>query len=366
MLLAEKFPAASIVMSQLRHALEADSRVAEVISTNFEAERMGTYRVYRHATPNEPTPLSGDILRALKLSDPIAFKVHVPRKNQKPFRGHLDIPSDDYWVAWDGITMVAAWPHKKGTPFPRSGGHIAIDILRDAVTAAGFELYGQPCSPNCTNGFAHTTLVVGLCDDEPGTENVYERNGSFVDVHLHAPEDTGAWVQSLTKDIGYESQLFAQYKNQARRIRDIEKTARDMAEEVLSINIQQIHLSRYPLGRRVANWGVSRERRRRVMELIALLWLAFAQIEATRRDWSEMRRRLEDAAARYGTGCLFETDRLDDDGAIESLDLSFIKAAVEQSAARQDSQTMASATALGALAATFGAIAGAIATALAG
>ncbi|QKW12402.1 hypothetical protein [Verrucosispora sp. NA02020] len=364
MLIARKFPQPETVMSRLKDALEADYRIAEVVSTEFESKRMGTRRIYRHDA-SQPSFLSGNEIKALQFSEPIVFKVQVPRKNQKPFRGHLDIPSDDYWVAWDGITMIVTWPHQKGESFPRSGGHIAIDILSDVANTAGFELYAQPCSPNCTNGFAHTTMVVHVCD-EVTDANEYKKNGSFVDVHLHAPNEPNEIAKSIANDLRYEAEIFAEYKNQARRIREIEESARSMTEELLSLNILSIQRIHLPWWRRVVTWRDKRTQRRRASQLIALLWLSFAQIEASKRDWSELHRRLEDAVNRYETGSLFERDRLDDDGAIQSLDLSFIKAAVEQSAARQDTYDMASKTALGAAAALIGAIAGAIATTLAG
>ena len=162
----------------------------------------------------------------------------------------------------------------------------------------------------------------------------------------------------------YETQNFAYYKNLARHIRDIEQHARSMVERLLELNLQRIRRARTSPLSRLKTLRQKRRDIREIAELIASLWLAFARIEAVKRDWSDHRRRLHESIEEHRIESVFVRDQADDEAAVNNMELSFIKAAVEQSATRMDSRTMATITAASAGFALVGALLGAIATAL--
>jgi hypothetical protein len=93
---------------------------------------------------------------------------------------------------------------------------------------------------------------------------------------------------------------------------------------------------------------------------MAHLWLLAADIENLRRGWDEDRRRFHDLAETNAIGLLFEEDQSDDEIAIDTLDLTLAREALDDNASRLDSRRIAAATALAAAAALVGAILGAI------
>lgn len=149
------------VVAALLQALNADPRVLEVVApdlNDYWTSRMSMY-------PDRPRASTGGILtgndsfKALALSSYLRFQIRVPIKNQPMHGGAQDIPSDTYWVAWNGVSVFVMW-EQKGDWIPISAGHVVEDVLRDVLEAISCSLYVQACGPGCDYGFMHTSIQI--------------------------------------------------------------------------------------------------------------------------------------------------------------------------------------------------------------
>jgi hypothetical protein len=143
--------------------LTSDSRVTYVVPPDFEHGFCSSQTFYPSAVENFQAMMFGsDALEALEVTPPIMFRIQVPIKNQPLREGrYADIPSDSYWAAWNGITLVVMWS-QYDDEIPMSGGHVVIDVLRDAVAASGAKLVNQACSSGCSFKFIHSTMVIAF------------------------------------------------------------------------------------------------------------------------------------------------------------------------------------------------------------
>ncbi|WP_203733068.1 hypothetical protein, partial [Streptomyces sp. SID12501] len=69
-----------------------------------------------------------------------------------------------------------------------------------------------------------------------------------------------------------------------------------------------------------------------------------SSIETLQRDWAQSRRRLDEACSEDGRDEIYDIDRKDDDPAIESINLDFVRSAVEQRSGRIDNKVITLAT----------------------
>jgi hypothetical protein len=203
-------------------------------------------------------------------------------------------------------------------------------------------------------------LGIELCGENV-RQNAYKLlSNSHIKVHLHSEDEPSKVVETLASNIGETGFYFASYKNYARYVIDLERLARENVGKLLAANYARIVRSRLSPWRRTRGMRDSRHARIESSKQVALLWLLIAATEATRRDWTGARRTLKDKSTVNGISDLFLVDMRDDEETVLSLDLSFIKSAIEQSATRSDSQTMVWATASGAALAVVGGVTGAI------
>ncbi|RMI07112.1 hypothetical protein [Cellulomonas triticagri] len=336
--------------SALLDGLEADTRVADV--QRDELRPAWTHYIKQFpvgsVTSTHNLLSDGDAFRALYMSDPVCFRVHVPIKNQPMFRNETDIPTEDYWVAWDGITLIALWERQPGSEVPpRSGGHVVVDIIRDASRRADFDVFVQACSLGCTNMFAHRVIrVTQYPDDESSDVVMYQDRGfPVVQAHLHREGVQEEVLRALFRDLARLGYAFAQYKNAGLRVRAMEDRARSLVEQLLALDYQKIYASSMPRRERIRSAlraGRHTPRFTRASSgskrLISMIWLAMANIEAHRRDWLVWRRRLDDAATTRGRDSIHDIDRKDDDLVVENIDIAFLRAAVEQRSGRIDNR----------------------------
>ncbi|MET8908220.1 hypothetical protein [Micromonospora sp. NPDC004551] len=351
------------VARKIEQALHQDSRVAEVYPFENRVEWTDTDVHYPHRRlASAGDLLSGRVhLHTVEFSEAIRFKVSVPIKNQPARGGYKDITSDSYWAAWDGTTLAVMWPASLDGPFPMAGGHIVIDLLQDVVEAAGYSLYTQACSPGCEHRFAHRNVLVVCNAEEMGEEEMHELGDQDVVIErVEGGQPKEHLLLDLERLFFSQAAYFARYKNYARHIRDLEDLARGYVDELLTLNYQRIQDANLRLWRRVWNLWHKRKERRRGVELIAILWLLLARLEAVRRDWFADRRKLGESTSGAGNEVLFDLDKSDDDDAVTSQDFTFIRSAIQQSATRFDTRTMALATAAGGIAGFVGAILGAV------
>jgi len=364
-----KVPESHDLKNRLEAAVRSESRISSSKPITVRREwTYGTYFYPQRSRTNESALLSNsDRFTAIHLSDPVAFTVTVPIKNQPEFRGVADIPTDTYYAAWDGVTAIVLWPRQVTDKLPpRSGGHVVIDILHDLASSAGLEFYAQACNPSCTNVFAHQVMRGERLRGVKSISRVKLRGRPCVDVHLHADGDLSDVAAALGSLIGHEGFFFAQFKNYARRIRDLESYARSMVDRLLGLSLGRIQRSQLSLFKQIKELRVHRSDMRQMRLLISSLWLVLARIEAIRSVWLQKKTHLLDDLERRKLADLFARDQGDDDAAVMSQNLSFISSAIEQTANRQDSRVLAWTTGLVALAGVLGAVLGVVLTHLIG
>lgn len=345
-------------------ALAKDSRVQAVRSKPLRPH----WSYYKEVFPlgpdlDEEDILSGqDSLPAVQFSDPIIIELRVPIKNQPLFQGENDVPTDHYWIAWDGLTAVVLWETDADTTYPpRSAGHIVKDVLSTATEAAGFGLMQQACSPACKNMFAHSSIRVLQFPGDSGLIDAFQSTGrSLAVARVESKHDPVAVLISIAGRILSTGENFALFKNYSRRLMKVEDLAHDFVDELLIHDYAEIEHRRKKLlsrmGARLKSFG--KRGRHRPDELIASLWLLMASKETLLRICNERRRSFSRMADRAGTETLYATDRRDDEHSIDSLDFTFIRSAVEQKSNRIDNRVIAWATGCGALAAVLGAVIG--------
>ncbi|MFF4992320.1 hypothetical protein ACFY19_34440 [Streptosporangium saharense] len=348
------------LLNKLVIALEGDSRVVTVGSAVHRKDWMHTRTIY----PRINQGIEGDILgsqnrlAAVSLSDPLSFTVNVPIKNQPRFRGCEDVPTDTYHVAWDGITAVVIWEiQRDDNNVPRSGGHVIVDILKDASEKIGLDLVAQACSPGCTNIFTHKILRI----ERFGGKGIFYTEAIddlHIKAHIHATGDALQVAINFLKSIKFTGEVFAIFKNSSRHILDIEKFCRELVDDLLGLNYSVIQWKRLSIRARIKGWKIHRSQRRQMQNIIAILWLVLADVEALRRDWLQNRRTLLNSLAKPLNEHLYDRDRSDDDDSVMSQDLSFIRAAIEQAAVRSDTRMVAIATIYGALGGMVGGLIG--------
>jgi hypothetical protein len=312
--------------------------------------------------------LSGrDHFHPLEMSDPICFEIHVPIKNQPKFADFDDIPTDSYWAAWDGVTLLVLWARDETEQkAARSAGHIAEDILRTAAERIHMNLVVQACSPHCQNMFAHRTLRIAQADVADNASNAFQFEGTkpgAVEVRLEFNGNPLALTNALHSIIGRSGQSFASFKNLSRRIIDVEQLARTLVDELLVLDYALLAQSKRNIfvrfGQRIAGiwhalWGRGDSRRSR--QLISSLWITMSRIESLRRDWAQVQRRFGEQTARYGLQALYDIDSKDDKAVVEAIDTQFVRAAVEHKSARRDNRIVSWATFGGAIAGVLAAL----------
>lgn len=350
-------------------ALRKDSRVPGIRALRLRPHWSFMEAVYPCGPdiPPEDVLSGNDRAFAVRFSDPLIIELRVPLKNQPVINGDADVPTDHYWVAWDGVTAIVLWEVDEPDRIyaPRSAGHIIHDVLRTAAEDAGYELMQQACSTDCHNMFAHRDIrlvqvpghggiVSGLvAGDDVGPANaVIECNGD-------APE----LLRRLWETVEAATGEFALFKNYARRLFAVEDLANEFVTDLLTRDYAAIVHKRLSRIRRVGvRLKALRIRKskagRSIDELIAALWLLMASKETLIGLVASKRRSFNIRAAKEDTEVLYVADRREDEHRLEILDLTFVRAAIEQKSSRLDNRIIAVATACGALAAVVGALIG--------
>ncbi len=348
------------LVNQICQALERDSRVISVQKPTIEPDYSQRKTIYPDwaRTSSDDLLTGADRFQVLKLSGPILFHVHVPRKNQPLFHGNDDIPTEDYFVSWDGVTAFVLWGQDDDVVVPLSGGHIVSEILSVALATMTAELYIQACSPECDNQFFHTAMVIrlqsGASQDRFDLKLQPLRRGK-VEVPVPSDMDNFEVLEWMHLHLGLDSDRFAEVKNLARRVIDIESSARDELAHLLGHYYEHASVAAQPLWRTLKKRWRMREWRREARQILAGLWLSLANLETLRRDWEDSRRNFEASGAE--SMLLFEIDYSDDTTSVQSLEVSHFDATVEQISHNLDYRAVVMATVGGALA---GGLAGAL------
>ncbi|SDU82574.1 hypothetical protein SAMN04488563_6439 [Jiangella alkaliphila] len=353
--------AAEKLLSSICDALKADSRVKELTRPPLRPHLVYRGEAYPWVKNYESDlPLTGrDHFHTLQLSDPILFSVNVPAENQEEFRGVKTFPRGSYFVSWDGISLTVMWEQQSPGTVSVAAGRVAIDVLRDAIKRSYLGLYVQACNPNCQNIFTHANALLVF----PGVEapkSMWQTVMFTLPARL-ADKDPGEILTWWHRRVRQPFFLFSLYKNGARRIRDIESIVSRRLFTLLALQQQRAQLRVTPIRKRFAAWARLWGWKRKTRKAMADIWLGLAAIGFINRQWSEDRRRFTEQIDE-GEGKLrplFDQDSTDDLAAIDTMDLSLAREALDYSSARLDSRSMVAVTALAGLAGLLGALLGA-------
>jgi hypothetical protein len=338
-------------------ALSDDTRVEDLVAGDLREPWSHRLRVFPVDEPSSESDLldGNDIRVGFFWSPFLTFKVHVPKRHQPLFKETEDLPGSDYFVVWDGVTAIVLWPRGRGVHRPpKSGGHVVVEVLQDAAVRAGLMLVVQACSSGCDNLFAHPVLHVTQFPGPEEPTNYRSIEKLVIDAHLHVDGGAPEVVEKLGKSILYSAHWFARFKNVSRRILDLEYTARGMVDELLTLDFNRNRTQ----GRNVllrllfgfVEWAqglAGRGAKVRSRALISSLWLAMSVIELLKRDWLKEQRAFQNSSKGRGRPRLWRVDTKDDDADVLSIDLAFIRSAVEQKSTRLDTSIVVWATLFG-------------------
>jgi hypothetical protein len=306
---------------------------------------------------------------ALQLSDAIMIWAHVPIKNQPTREGEqLPPPSEDYIALWDGLTLLVAWEHDPGSHAPLSAGEVLFDIIERAAKDADCVIYGQRCSAVCDFPFVHVDLDVRADPTEDAVRWLPQADPGSMELEVTVPtsptEGLALGALTLWFECAQACASFARMKNSGRRVLDLEFATRSTLHRLNTLQLEGVRRAALPFFPRFRDRFRVRGWRREAREHVAELWIGLELLERVRRRWAQERFEFDKVAPpSSGLASVFVRDHEDDVARIETLDLSLVRASVEETAKRLDTRAIALATAGGALA---GGLAGAALGALAG
>ncbi|MET7382317.1 hypothetical protein ABZT08_26490 [Streptomyces sp. NPDC005526] len=350
-------------MEGLCKALQGDPRVQWVKRAKLNPDYCARIVTYPNAEQSDSDDVmyGSDAMPAVAFDRPLLFKVVIPIKNQPQHHHADDIPTDTYWVSWDGVVVMVLWRHEQ-KEIPSSGGQVILPLLEEICASANLGVFNQACSPSCTNVFMHSDLVIKQLD---GIDDCRILGADRMMVEVAAPvnekpEDT---LIELHYSFGRTSLHFARQKNLGRRIIDLESEAWNRAAHLLSHYSAHAEAAAKPFRKRIVMRWRNRGWRSKVRSLSAQTWVCMTGIEVTLRNWKEFKTEFSDGAKENSCMPIFEADYSDEVEMIESIDLSRLESMSAQVESRLDNRLISIATAGGAVS---GAIAGALVTLLGG
>lgn len=280
------------------------------------------------------------------------FKIHVPVKNQPRIRGEV-AESDTYFVAWDGCTVVVMWKTDPAdVVLSIAGGQVVEDILRSACNRAGQSLYVQACSPACKHLFAHNQLRVDFWSMDKFDVRFEVSMPKDVRLAVNGPFNGALQLVEAVHDaIKIPAAEFTELKNTARRILDIEESARSMSFDLIAHDYETLNRSQEGLIRRVGYffgdvWRAmsGKGRGKRANLLIASLWLSMANMETLQQLFRDVERRYQDSISEWAVPELFAGDLKSEESEVAFLDPHFARAAIEHKTQRMDNRVIVWAT----------------------
>ena len=278
----------------------------------------------------------------------IGFVVDVPMQDQRRFQSD-DPPSNRYCAQWDGRNLVIAWPHSGGTVNTRSGGHVVLDVLRDAAAASNALAVHQACSAGCEYELNHTTLIATASPDHTRRLTLgplLHRERVELSMRSISPSASLAdYVERIASDIGPSMSLFAVMSNMGMHVNALTTFALKTADEALLLQLRHDSPRTGKLRSRLrAAWN-QRNWRRQTRALVSKLWLSINRIESAKRRYLSTRRSFElSMFAIEGLELLFQSDSDHNQIDLDTMDLTALHAEAETVVARIDNEQIRRAT----------------------
>lgn len=294
---------------------------------------------------------------------PIFLNVQVPERVQTKELGDTDVPSDEYWVAWDGVALVIGWQRKGSRqPFSTAAGQIVLSILHDAAHAAEMSVNSQPCGPNCSFPFAHSRITA--YEGDHGGDDVI-LSGTGLNVNARLPAGTNQPTECIGRlytAFRFSVHYFAAMRAEEATMSEASNYARTQLADLLGLSYKSVAIKRKFSARYLAErWKVIgwRSEARRI---VAVLWLALATVEAKKQEWANIKFVYDNCSREGDVYKIFSSEYAESVNVIEQIDVSNLKSAIEHASSRLDTNSIVWSTAL---AAVIGAVVGAVVTVLA-
>ncbi len=346
------------IHARLGDALKADSRVSDFTRPEFDPNWSFAYSLVPplQATTVHAVLRDDDSFKVARFEIPFIFKVVVAVNNQPTFKGWKDIPTDTYFVAWDGLMVTFLWQQAIRKRISHAAGRIVADILHGAAERIGGEIRVQACSPNCENLFTHTDALLVGSGDHP-VEN--PSLAIFELTTLRPPhEEVAIWHKRCASSFLY----FARMKASARRILDLDTISRRGLTASFLIRQDREHLRSLPWRSRIVISFKKRKWKAEISSILSDLWLAVVHVESYRKHWRQELRSFTETSERFDVTKLFERDTGDDFASVNAVDMSLVRSALDSSASRLDARALTAATALAAGSGVAGAAIGSLVT----
>jgi hypothetical protein len=336
-------------------ALEQDPRVTHAMSPELDPSWSPQTTVY------PPFDQDGDMSRVLEatrhvhvqqFSDPIAFELRVPAKNQPTIFKRDEIPSEHYFALWDGEALLIGWRQRADAEVGSSGGHVVEEVLQQAAARAGADLMVQACNPRCTYVFLHTAIRATVDKNSPTDWSIAPREGDALLMEVVMSDGDSLFDVSLNVWARARRSLrsFAAMKNRGRQILELERVVRDDLDELNQLHHKRARAGQRSLLSRIQALWTFRSWRRTSRYYLSRLWLGVGSLERLRRAWSDDAlnfRRVSDEDNLRG---LFTVDTYDEVALVEQLDLRLVESALEHAEDRLSASVLALATFGGAVA----------------
>jgi hypothetical protein len=344
-------------------ALRADPRVKE-LRAEPSAENTFRQRLFSFAGSNETwsegrPSMPHRHVHVASFVKPILFSIHVPKRLQPQDRGGGAIPSEEYWVSWDGVELVVLWDHASSArPTGHYGGFIALDVLDEAAKTLHLRTMRQACGPYCDYPFSHQDLLIA--PDADASKLLLTEQGRWtLRVDCPAEPDVLELVRRLSVAFSQTVHTFALFRSFGASVSRTEGRARRDLTELLRHQYEIANTAAKPLFKSIPSRWKNRQLRRQMARLIATLWLRLATLEETHRHWSEGKFVYETSTQQQGLGLIFRTEYPQSLNSVDSVELNNLRSTVEQLTIRADTRVIAFATVAGALA---GALVGGLAS----
>lgn len=343
------------VYPNLLEALRSDARVKELDAptpgkNETSARGFSTAGRSEHAISDARPSMPHQHVHGAAFKYPITMLIQVPKRLQPQSQGLEAIPAEEYWAAWDGVELIVLWSNEdEKKRFGYFGGFAVLDVLEKATDAAGYGLHVQPCGSSCSYPFAHRDLLVSANGNasEATLEEIDEWTAKIVCPSTAEPLRL---VRSLSIQFSFCVHIFASMRSHGASVWQTERLARRDLGKLLRLQYESADLRAQPILRSLKSRWKSRSIARDTARLTAGLWLCLATLEENQRGWTEDKYIYEANAARNGFGLVFGVEYPQEVNSVRSLEVSSLRAAVQQMSARADTRLVVLATAGGALA----------------
>jgi hypothetical protein len=341
------------VETSIRAALSNDSRVTKVIPAGGKIQ-LDNVRALRFF---DQEPSADDLFgpksvgyTGLRLQQSIYFEVHVPAKNQPRYRDSRDIPSDDYLVSWNGAMLAVQW-EQDSQRASISGGHVVIEILESAVRSAGFDLTVIGCEKSCGHRFLHMDVVT--FETGPVGPHFASTQSKSISPGVATPftrkSSPSKNLQELEHAIYPLFERYFEAKTLADRVIDLATRAQFDCTSLASLLYEISNRRHLPHPGALLDLVRVQGSRRYTRKLIARMWLAVAQVEILQARWHRHEQSFEEAIRESNAEAL--SHGLDTKaGPMSKVDMTVVRATLQDIGSRTDSRNLLVATLVGALA----------------